>query len=526
MEQYCMYLRKSRADRDLEIQGVGETLARHETTLNTLASTLKLNVTAAYKEVVSGDTIAGRPMMQRLLSEVEQGLWAGVLVMEVERLARGNSIDQGIVSQAFKFSGTKIITPTKTYDPSNEFDEEYFEFGLFMSRREYKTINRRLQRGRIASVKEGKFVGSAAPYGYIKIKIPHEKGYTLEIDEEKAEVVRMIYNWYCYGELQEDNTYHKMGADVIATRLDILGIKPPVKDKWSKSTIQDILSNPTYAGKIRFGFDAESKTMENGTISNKRKRNQNCLVTKGIHPAIITEELFNKVALIRAANVKNTVPGNLTLQNPLSGIVYCKKCGALMTRLGPNSKNKYSVLKCPNKYCDNVSAPLFLIERELLNFLSSWLNDYKISADLQNDTPFDDEINIRRKALISLDKDLSTYKTQLNNTYSFFEQGIYSLELFQQREEVIKKSIVELNEQRKILLDDLKRYENLKLSKEEYAPKVEKLLDTYADNTPAINNDILKELIEKIEYIKKDRNRKGTLENKNFSLSIFPRVPS
>ncbi len=49
-------------------------------------------------------------------------------------------IDQGIVSQAFKYSGTRIITPTKTYDPNNEFDEEYFEFGLFMSRREYQTI--------------------------------------------------------------------------------------------------------------------------------------------------------------------------------------------------------------------------------------------------------------------------------------------------------------------------------------------------------------------------------------------------
>mgnify|MGYP000193505958 CR=1 FL=1 len=62
------------------------------------------------------------------------------------------------------FSDTKIITPTKTYDPDNEFDEEYFEFGLFMSRREYKTIKRRLNAGRISSVKEGKYCGSRPPY--------------------------------------------------------------------------------------------------------------------------------------------------------------------------------------------------------------------------------------------------------------------------------------------------------------------------------------------------------------------------
>ena len=155
MGNYCIYLRKSRADLDAEAHGEGETLARHEKALVELAHRQGINITKIYREVVSGETIASRPVMQQLLSDVGNRLWAGVLVMEIERLARGDTMDQGIVAQAFKFSYTKIITPQKTYDPNNEFDEEYFEFGLFMSRREYKVINRRLQNGRLASVKEG-----------------------------------------------------------------------------------------------------------------------------------------------------------------------------------------------------------------------------------------------------------------------------------------------------------------------------------------------------------------------------------
>ena len=135
---YCMYLRKSRSDIEAETHGETETLARHEKALLELSKRLHLNVTEIYREVVSGETIAARPVMQRLLSEVEQGAWEGVLVMEVERLARGDTIDQGIVAQTFKFSDTRIITPLKTYDPTNEYDEEYFEFGLFMSRRSIK----------------------------------------------------------------------------------------------------------------------------------------------------------------------------------------------------------------------------------------------------------------------------------------------------------------------------------------------------------------------------------------------------
>ena len=113
-----------------------------------------------------------------------QGLYTGVLVVDLERLARGNGADQAYISQIFQFSGTKIITPSKTYDPNDEFDQEYFEFGLFMSRREYKTINRRLIRGRQSSASEGKYISSIAPYGYRRVKLEGEKGFTLEPDEK------------------------------------------------------------------------------------------------------------------------------------------------------------------------------------------------------------------------------------------------------------------------------------------------------------------------------------------------------
>ena len=142
--------------------------------------------------------------------------------MEVERLARCDTIDQGIVAQTFKFSDTKIITPIKTYNPNNEFDEEYFEFGLFMSRREYKTINRRLQRGRMASVKDGKYVANKAPYGYNRIRIENDKGWTLEINKEEADVVRLIFELYTVGEKQSDNTFNRLGTGFIAKRLNTM----------------------------------------------------------------------------------------------------------------------------------------------------------------------------------------------------------------------------------------------------------------------------------------------------------------
>ena len=239
MNEYCIYLRKSRKDAESEARGEGDTLSRHMNMLTELAQKQELNIVKIYKEIVSGDNIASRPQMQALLADVSSGKYEGVIVAEIERLARGDTIDQGIVAQAFRDSSTKIITPSKTYDPCNEFDEEYFEFSLFMSRREYKTINRRMQAGRLASVKEGNYIGSAAPYGYRKIN-PAPKIHTLEIIPHEAEVIRMIYDLYLDGH----------GTGYIAGELNRTGISPQKSLLWESSSIKKILANPLYSGKV------------------------------------------------------------------------------------------------------------------------------------------------------------------------------------------------------------------------------------------------------------------------------------
>ena len=295
--QYCMYLRKSRADLEAEARGEGETLKRHEKILLELARKMNINITQIYREVVSGESIAARPVMQELLSDVEKGLWDGVFVVEVERLARGDTMDQGLVAQTFKYSHTKIITPLKIYDPSNEFDEEYFEFGLFMSRREYKTINRRLQRGRLQSVKEGKFVGN-------------DSGYTLEPNPDEAKIVVLIYKWHTGPE--------RIGVSRIRNKLNEMKIPTRKGGDWTDSTIRDILSNPVYIGKIRWNARPQIKRMINGEMVKERPRAEDPIIVDGLHPAIIDEETFYLAQKYLAENPSLPIPTRYKVKNPLS----------------------------------------------------------------------------------------------------------------------------------------------------------------------------------------------------------------
>lgn len=518
---YCAYLRKSRADQNTE--QYEEVLKRHKRILLELAAKMQLKISKFYCEIVSGETISERPVMQKLLSDVEAKKWLGVFVVEIERLARGNTKDQGIVADAFQYTNTKIITPSKIYDPNNEFDEEYFEFGLFMSRREYKTINRRLMRGRISSIQEGKYIASTPPYGYKKKKLLHEKGYTLSIVPEEAEIVQQIFQWYCYGEYSK-NTFQRLGANKIAAKLDAMHIKAPSSKNWSPSTIRDILCNKTYTGYIIFGRQKEIKSSINGEIIKIRKSNSNPFCEKGMHPPIISQQLFETAQQVRKTNQKNTVPTSYTLKNPLSGLIFCKNCKSAMTRLAPNSHTPYAVLKCPNRSCQTVSSPLFLVEEQLLSFLKDWLHGYELKYNISflDSLP---EINSKIFTIKKLEQNISSLEFQKEKSYDFLEQGIYTIDIFHSRQNILQNEITKLSNQLTLLKQQYLEIKQFYLNQQPFFPFISHLLETYQTNSISVNHFILQELVEKIYYQKEKPNHRGNLNCANFTLEIYPKLP-
>ena len=101
-KKICIYLRKSELMKNLKKHsGEGETLSKHRNALLKFAKENKLNVTDIKEEIVSGDSLFFRPKMLELLKEVENNMYYGVLVMDIDRLGRGGMKDQGIILDAF-----------------------------------------------------------------------------------------------------------------------------------------------------------------------------------------------------------------------------------------------------------------------------------------------------------------------------------------------------------------------------------------------------------------------------------------
>ena len=512
---YAIYLRKSREDIESEKYGEGETLARHEKILTTLALTRNLTIGKIYREVVSGETISERKEMQKLLKDVENEKWTGVLVVEVERLARGDTADQGRVSKAFKYSHTKIITPVKTYDPDNELDEEYFEFGLFMSRREYKTINRRLQRGREISVSEGKFVGNIAPFGYDRVKLKDSKGYTLSINQNEAPIVKEIFRLYAF----ESNTINSL-----VKRLNTMNLKPRISDEWTISSVKDILSNPTYIGKIVWNRRKQKKKTKNGHLIISRPRNQEYLIYDGLHEPIIDTKTWDLVQEKRKQNTHKVKHNNI-VQNPLVGLVFCEKCGKPMQRRPYNKADKPATLMCSNSKCDNVSSKLYIVENKIIESLKIWLENYKVNYEIKDNSSIDNN-KIIEQSISTTKKELEKENNKLNKIYDFLENSIYSKEEFINRSKSIKENIESLENKLKEYTELLDRNNEMQNKKETIIPKLENVIDLYYKlETAEDKNILLKSIIAKVTYLKTEKAIKKDSDPTNFELHIYPKIP-
>lgn len=506
---YCIYLRKSRKDMDAERNGI-DTLERHKQMLMAYAEQNNIKIGKIYCEVVSGDTIAARPEMQKLLHDVEAGLWKGVLVVEVERLARGDTIDQGIIAQVFKFSETLIVTPLKTYDPNNEYDEEFFEYGLFQSRREYKAITRRQQRGVLQSVKEGKWPYNKAPFGYERYKLPDQKGWSLKVVPVEAKIVKLIFEWY---------GIEHIGYSAIADRLNNMHAPAPTK-RWSYSTVKDILTNVVYIGKVKRGERAISKRTSDGSLQVSRPRSKDYLVYDGLHDPIIDEKLFQDVQEIFKSHPSKPVAGALEIQNPLAGLVYCKMCGHKMIRR-PQDRCRTMII-CPTKGCKNISSYEIVLENAVLETLRGYLNNLKLENDqFQPDTT---AVSILNDSLADINRELETLNVQLNNAYDLVEQGVYTPEVFMKRTDMISEKIEEQNQKKNNVLEQIKKENTLLNKRDILIPKIESVLNIYDSLSPAQKNALLTDIIDSIDYLKTERSPKNGPYD-NFEIDIHPRIP-
>lgn len=322
VNEIIIYLRKSRAERNETVEQV---LARHEKILQDFAIQTfgqKIPEENIYREVVSGETLDERVEIKKVFNRLEKENIKGLLVVEPQRISRGDMLDCGRVVRILKYTETLCVTITKTYDLNNKFDRELFEAQLLQGNKYLEYSKEIMDRGKALSIREGKYIASTPPFGYDRK--PLDKGYMLIKHKEEAPTVETIFNLF----VDENLTTVE-----IAGYLNKHRMKPRKNELWDDKMVRHVLKNEVYYGSLTWGKRPVVRKLIDGELTKFRTSNDEYILVRGMHEAIVPREKWD-IAQEKIKGHKSARNGtSRELKNPLAGLVFCEKCGYSLVRI-------------------------------------------------------------------------------------------------------------------------------------------------------------------------------------------------
>ena len=291
-------------------------------------------------------TDTDREDFQRLLADVYSGRINCVIVKDLSRLSRnytdaGNLIEnlfvrlnvrfislaEGVDSYRNPDSVSNIIVPI-----TNVMNDQYC----------YQT-SKKIRQVFDMKRRNGEFIGSYAPYGYVKD--PNDK-HALLVDPEAAEVVKSIFALFLSGMNKRGITYYLNDHGTLCPTAykQQQGLKynaPNAQGNpmWSTITIDTILKNRVYVGDMVQG---RQRVKSYKIHIQEKVPEEEWFIVENTHEAIIDRETFAKVQSLLKRDTR-TAPKSKQLYL-FSGFLKCADCGRAMSRIA--SKGIYVYYQC------------------------------------------------------------------------------------------------------------------------------------------------------------------------------------
>lgn len=321
-----------------------------------------------------------RPAFQRMVYDVEAGKVNCIICKNLARAFR-NYADQGyFLENFFALHSTRFITlgepKVDTYlNPEVVNGMEVPISGLMNDRFAYATSSS-VRRTFDTKRRNGEFIGAFAPYGYEKH--PSDKN-SLVIDEEAAQVVRNIFQWFVYGDGTSEKGLSKEG---IARKLNEMSIPNPTLYKvkkgyryknpharendglWMGSSISRLLKNKVYIGIMVQGKQRVISYKVHNIVNVPEEE---WYQVNNTHEAIVPLELFEKACELNSKDTR-TAPGK-TENYLFSGFLKCADCGKSMTRRASNGFVYYNCSTYKRKSkdkCTKHTMRLDVLEKTIL----------------------------------------------------------------------------------------------------------------------------------------------------------------
>lgn len=410
-------------------------------------------------EGISGTQVKNRTEFQRMIDDALNGKIDIIIAKSISRFAR-NTLDTLKYVRLLREHNVDVYFEKENIHTLKLDSEMFLTLYSAFAQAESESTSLNVKMGLNAKMKRGEPVGNQNCYGYVW----NEQTKELEINEEQAEVVRLIFDLYIKG----------LGGRTIAHKLNDKGILTYFGKKWSQSSINRVIRNEKYVGDL-----LGQKYYVVDPLSHKRSLNygeKEQYYVKDHHIGIIDRETWNKAhEILSKRNAKQIPDGRkhkttYSLKYDFSSKIVCGHCGSTyVRRQGTKRKDGTAPIywKCfqqvdEKRYCENskvmredVIKNMFV---ELYNLIVK--NKHKTKDKLLNAIKSTLEETNYQKDIDKLDIEIEKLHTRLSKLVDMGLDGIIDKDTYISKEKEMKKQLNDC-ENKKAELIDLKTKNNI-----------------------------------------------------------------
>lgn len=452
-----------------------------------------------------------RPDFKRMLTDLENHKANLVIVKDLSRFGREYAQMGMYIENDFEDWNIRFISIGENIDTLNGTDGILMPITNVINSQYAKECSRKTKQAHRALAKEGKFIGSRAPFGYMKD--PNDRHHLI-IDDEAATVVRDIFKMFCDGigyvrmtkilreqkVLNPQAYFNKNNPDYYKSdywRQDF---------DWHATSIRSILNNPVYLGQTTFG-----RTKVKGRTKKKKVAvdESEWIVVENTHEPIIDKDTWDLARDIMKNRRRETKRGEVQM---FAGLVKCSDCGSSLNVSYNSKKQKFTGFSCwvYKNYGKERCTSHAIGYQTLYNIV---LEDIRRQAEcvadskekyvelLENRMDEKTELDIKRTKgeLKKIEKRLVQLDKILNKLYEDRALEKISEERYLTMNATYESEYNELKSKQSELKDQIAQTETAKCNAKIFTDLIEKYI-----NITELNARILNELIEKIVVHEKE----------------------
>ena len=458
-----------------------------------------------------------RPQFQRMMEDIEEGKINIVVVKDLSRFGREYAQMGLYIEHYFEQKGVRFIAVSENIDTQNGTDNLVFPFTNVVNSYYARQCSTKTKAAHRARAKTGMYLGSHAPFGYIKD--PNDR-HKLIIDPVAADVVQQIFQLFAEGIgyvritkilrekriLNPQAYFNQNNPDYFQSEY----WRKPFD--WHATSVRSIMNNPVYLGKVVFGRRKTKGFFDKSIVDVPE---QDWIVVEDTHEPIITQEVWDTVHQIMKSRRRENSNGEVQM---FAGLVKCSGCGSSLNASYSKPKGKYTGFSCwvyknyGKERCTShaigwVTMNQLVLEDIRRNAKAAKLSkrqyiDMLVAAKSEKQKR---EIEKSRKELKSVKKRMGDLEKILNKLYEDLALERITESRYQSMAPLYESELEELHIKEIALTQAVNQAEDTYSRIEEFLPIISK----YTDITE-LSTYILNELIERIVVHEKTVNEDGS----------------